>query len=62
MRIETWHRHHALLMASNFPSGIEDARIVLKLLTDLVEGFLADPEPNHTERANVVTLVKADDR
>jgi hypothetical protein len=49
-------------MASHFPSGIDDARIILKLLGELVEGFLVDPEPNHAECSNVVALVKADDR
>jgi len=61
MRIESWHRHHALYVASNLPNGIEDARIVLKLLNELVENFLAASEPKHgTESGAVVTLVKGD--
>jgi hypothetical protein len=43
-------------MASNLPNGIEDTRIVLKLLNELVEGFLAVSEPE-TTRA-VVTRLK----
>jgi hypothetical protein len=62
-KIEGWHRRQALYMSSNLPDGIEDARIVLKLLTELVEGFLVDhSEPESTERTNVnvLTLVKGD--
>lgn len=62
MRIEAWHRRHALCMASSLPERIDDARIILKLLAELVDGFLVVPEPDHKERANVVTLVKGDDR
>jgi hypothetical protein len=49
-------------MASSLPERIDDARIILKLLAELVDGFLVVPEPDHKERANVVTLVKGDDR
>jgi hypothetical protein len=56
MKVEAWHRQHAILMASNLPNGIEDTRIVLKLLNELVEGFLAVSEPE-TTRA-VVTRLK----
>jgi hypothetical protein len=59
MKIEGWHRQHAILMASNLPNGIEDTRIVLKLLNDLVENFLASPEPE-TKRA-IVTRFKVVD-
>jgi hypothetical protein len=59
MRIKSWHKNHALLMASHLPTDVEDARIVLELLRDIFELFVAEPEPEHgTECANVVTLVK----
>jgi hypothetical protein len=41
MKTEAWQRSHALLMASYLPANVEDARIVLELLRELVEGFLA---------------------
>jgi hypothetical protein len=41
-------------MASHLPANVEDARIVLKLLIELVDNFLAEPEPERG--ANVVTL------
>jgi hypothetical protein len=50
-------------MASHLPTDVEDARIVLELLRDIFELFVAEPEPEHgTECANVVTLVKGDGR
>jgi hypothetical protein len=62
-RIKSWHKNHALLMASHLPTDVEDARIVLELLRDIFERFVAEPEPEHgTECANVVTLVKGDGR
>jgi hypothetical protein len=63
MRIESWHRNHAVLMASHLPTNIEDARLILKLVNELVETFLAASEPGPvTERGAVVTLVKGDGR
>jgi hypothetical protein len=64
MRIESWHRHHAVHLASHLPERIDDARTILRLVHELVEGFLAaDPEPERSiDRANVVTLVKEDGR
>jgi hypothetical protein len=59
-KTEPWHRQHALHMASNFPTNIEDARIVLELLNELVEGFLAASEPE-TERASGVVRLKVVD-
>ena len=44
-------------MASNLPTDIEDVRIVLELLRELVEGFLAADEPAN-EPAKVVTRLK----
>jgi hypothetical protein len=61
MKIEAWHRHHAVHLASHLPARIEDTRTILKLLNELVDNFLTDPEPER-ERANVVTLVKEDGR
>jgi hypothetical protein len=58
MKIEAWHRRHALYVASHLPDNPDDARIVLKLLGDLVDNFIADESEPKTERANVVTLVK----
>ena len=59
--IEPWHRHHALQLASELPNGIDDIRIILKLLNELAENFLAQSEPQ-PERKNVVSLVQGDGR
>ena len=42
---EAWHRRHAIHIASELPDQPEDALIVLRLATQLVTGFLAEPEP-----------------
>jgi hypothetical protein len=39
------------------PDNPDDARIVLKLLGELVDNFIAEPEPQ-SDRTNVVTLVQ----
>jgi hypothetical protein len=44
-KIESWHRRHAVMLASQLPDGIEDALIILRLITELVNDFLAQPEP-----------------
>jgi hypothetical protein len=51
-----WHRRHAVMLASQLPEDTLDALIVLRLATELVEGFLAGsdkPEP-----AKVLTFVR----
>jgi hypothetical protein len=51
-----WHRRHAIMLASQLPENTVDAQIILRLTTELVEGFLADsdkPEP-----AKVLTIVR----
>jgi hypothetical protein len=57
-KIESWHRNHAVLMASHLPTNIEDARIILKLVGELFESFLAAEPAN--EPAKVVGLKLVD--
>jgi hypothetical protein len=42
MKIEQWHRRHALMLASQLPEKSDDAIIILRLAIELAEGFLAD--------------------
>jgi hypothetical protein len=42
---ESWHRRHAVMLASQLPDGIDDSLIILRLATQLVTDFLAEPEP-----------------
>ncbi len=51
-----WHRRHAIQIAAALPETTEDALIVLRLATGLVEGFLAGPEKPGP--ANVLTIVR----
>jgi hypothetical protein len=39
--MEAWHRRQAIVLASQLPDNIEDARPVLEALREVVEGFLA---------------------
>jgi hypothetical protein len=45
----SWQRRHALQLAMQLPEGVEDARLVIKHMTELLEGFLlvqeAPPPP-----------------
>ena len=45
MKEENWHRRHAVMLASQLPEDTEDALDVLRLATQLVTGFLAEPSP-----------------
>lgn len=39
---DAWHRRQAVAIASTLPEDIADARIILQLAMELVDGFLAD--------------------
>jgi hypothetical protein len=57
MKIEQWHRRHALMIASQLPDGKGDALAVLDCVKELVVAFLQldTPEP---AKATIVTLVR----
>lgn len=57
MKIEHWHRRHALSLASMLPDGRDDAMVVLDCVRELVTAFLQvdAPEP---AKAKIVTLVR----
>ena len=48
-----WHRKQALLLASQLPDNINDAKLVLQAVTELLETFIATA-PDITERASNV--------
>lgn len=43
MKENSWHRRHAIQLASQLPEGTEDAMIILRLMTQLVTDFLDTP-------------------
>jgi hypothetical protein len=43
-KIESWHRRHAEMIASQLPDKEEDALAVLEAARYLVTGFLAEPK------------------
>jgi hypothetical protein len=51
---ETWHRRHVML-ASQLPERIEDARIILRLTAELLEDFLSETGP--TEKPSPVVIL-----
>jgi hypothetical protein len=44
VKTDTWHRRQAIMLASQLPEGHEDIMIVLRLMSQLVNDFLAEPE------------------
>ena len=44
MKEESWHRRHAVMLASQLPDNPEDGLIILRLATRLVVEFLAKEE------------------
>jgi hypothetical protein len=58
MKIEQWHRRHAIMLASQLPDGQDDALAVLDCVREIIVTFVhVDmPEP---EKAPVVTLVRS---
>jgi hypothetical protein len=54
-KVEQWHRRHAVQVAAALPDNTEDGLIILRLAIELVNGFLAAPEP---EAKPVVTLIR----
>jgi hypothetical protein len=54
MKENSWHRRHAIQLASQLPEGNEDAMIILGLMARLVTDFLDAPEPTP---APVVVLI-----
>jgi hypothetical protein len=63
VKIEGWHRRHAIQVAASLPDTIEDALIVLELAKHLVEGFLSGGKrldrTLDRERGAVVSLSSA---
>ena len=39
---DAWHRRQAVAIASTLPEDISDARIILRLTKELLEGFLSE--------------------
>jgi hypothetical protein len=55
-KIESWHRRHAVMLASQLPDNTEDALSVLRMAIQLVEQFLAEGE--EPAKRSVVQLVR----
>jgi hypothetical protein len=53
--MEAWHRRHAIVLASQLPDNVEDARLVLEATCEIVESFLA-PKVDKPLPENVVRI------
>ncbi|SHH62732.1 hypothetical protein [Bradyrhizobium erythrophlei] len=38
----SWHRRHALMLASQLPENSADARLVIQAVTELLDTFMTD--------------------
>ena len=56
VEILPWPRRHAMMLASQLPDGTADAVIILRLATELAEGFLTGPDKSVP--AKVLTSVR----
>jgi hypothetical protein len=56
MKEQPWHKRHAMILAGQLPDNQEDALIVLRLTTQLVTDFLADPEPTRKPAPTIVRI------
>jgi hypothetical protein len=54
--METWHRRQALLLVAQLPEAVEDAKLVLMAMQDLVDNYLIET-PAAPRRQNVVPLM-----
>jgi hypothetical protein len=61
MKDDISHRRHAIQVVAALPEDSRDALAVLRLATELVTGFLADPEPTQ-KPAPVVVLIGGNER
>lgn len=50
----SWHKRHALLLASQLPECQGDARLIVQALTELLETFMADAPAELAEMASNV--------
>jgi hypothetical protein len=57
LKVEPWHRRHALQIACQLPEKHDDAMAVLCAAMDLVKDFLAEPTPDQ-KPAPVIQLVR----
>lgn len=49
-----WHRRHALLLASQLPENVADAKLVVQAITELLDTFMAAAPPNEMDKPSNV--------
>ncbi len=54
--METWHRRQALILVAQLPEPIEDAKLVLQAMQDLVDNYLIEV-PAPPRLTNVLPLM-----
>jgi hypothetical protein len=60
MKVQLWHRRHAMMLAGQLPEHHDDAMAVLCLTMDLVQEFLSgeqdEPEPAKRPTLTIVPI------
>jgi hypothetical protein len=56
MKVQTWHRRHAILLAAQLPEDHDDALAVLCAAIDLVQGFLAGDEAKPVKKPSLTVV------
>jgi hypothetical protein len=59
MKIEQWHRRHAITLAVQLPDGSDDSLAILECLREIVLTFLQVDTPAEPAKAPVVTLIRS---
>jgi hypothetical protein len=49
-----WHRRHALLLASQLPDDLNDAKLIVEAVSELLETFLAVVPVKELDKASNV--------
>ena len=53
-RPSNWHRRQALMLASQLPEDVTDAKLIVEAVRELLETFMIEDPPNAVERASNV--------
>lgn len=49
-RPNNWHRRQALMLASQLPEDVTDARLIIEAVRELLDTFMVEEAPKAVER------------
>lgn len=59
---DAWRRRHALALAAQLPEHHEDAVAVIRLMQDLIEGFLDNQQADQRDRLVALPIENSPNR